>query len=225
MELKQKIALIAGGTGLIGNELLHLLLDGNVYNEVIALVRRPLEISHNKLTEVIVDFDELDYIQDRFAVDDVYCCLGTTIKKAKTKEAMTKVDVEYPLAIAKIAREKGAKHFLLVSSMNANPNSIVWYSSMKGRLEQELSKVPFQSISILRPSLLLGERKEFRLGEWFAAIVYRKLSFIFKGASKKYGAIEGKKVALAMYRIAQLNKKGLTIYQSDEIETKAVSTI
>jgi dTDP-4-dehydrorhamnose reductase len=107
-----KKALIAGSTGLIGNELLQLLLNGEEYEQVVAIVRRPLEVKHSKLVEKVVDFDRMNEYHESFAVDDVFCCLGTTIKKAKTKEAMWKIDVDYPVAIARLASSHGAKKFL-----------------------------------------------------------------------------------------------------------------
>lgn len=213
-----KIALIAGATGLVGNELLQFLLKGNEYDKVVALVRRPLAIKHPKLMEKIIDFDKLEDYKEIFTVDDVFCCLGTTIKKAKTKEAMWKIDVDYPLAIAKLASAEGSKRFLLVSSMNADPKSPIFYSQMKGKLEEEMKQIPFESTMILRPSLLLGNRQEFRLGERAASAIFKKVPFIFAGPLKKYRAIEGKTVASAMYREAQENKPGITIYSSEQIQ-------
>ena len=213
-----KTALIAGSTGLVGNELLQYLLNGKEYDKVIAIVRRPLEKKHPKLDEKIVDFDKLEEYKESFVVDDVFCCLGTTIKKAKTKEAMWKIDVDYPVAIAKLASSQGAKKFLLVSSMNADPNSPIFYSKMKGKLEEEIIQIPYESTSIFRPSLLLGNRQEYRLGERAAAAIFSKVPFLFAGPFKKYKAIEGKTVASAMYRAAQVNRPGVTIYPSEEIQ-------
>lgn len=213
-----KTALIAGSTGLIGNELLQFLLNAKEYDKVIAVVRRPLEIKHPKLDEKIVDFDHLEEYKESFAVDDVFCCLGTTIKKAKTKEAMWKIDVDYPVAIAKLASSQGAKKFLLVSSMNADPNSPIFYSKMKGKLEEAIKRIPFESIAIFRPSLLLGNRQEYRMGERAAAAIFTKVPFLFAGPLKKYKAIEGKTVASAMYRTAQGNNPGVTIYPSEQIQ-------
>lgn len=213
-----KTALIAGSTGLIGNELLQFLLNAKEYNKVTAIVRRSLEIKHPKLDEKIVDFDKLEEYTDSFAVDDVFCCLGTTIKKAKTKEAMWMIDVDYPVAIAKLASSQGAKKFLLVSSMNADPNSPIFYSKMKGKLEEAIIQIPYESTSIFRPSLLLGNRQEYRLGERAAAAIFTKVPFLFAGPLKKYKAIEGKTVASAMYRTAQGNKPGVTIYPSEQIQ-------
>lgn len=214
-----KTALIAGATGLVGTELLQILLNGEEYEKVIAIVRRPLDNKHPKLEEKIVNFDRLgEEDPELFAVDDVFCCLGTTIKKAKTKEAMWKIDVEYPLEIARLASSMGAKKYLLISSMNADHNSPIFYSKMKGKLEEEIKRVPFESLAILRPSLLLGDRQEFRLGERIAAAVYTKVPFLFSGPLKKYKAIEGKTVASAMYKAAQLNKPGAATYESETIQ-------
>ena len=213
-----KSALIAGSTGLIGSELLQDLLDGKEYDKVVAIVRRSLEIQHPKLEEKIVDFDKLGEYNDIFAVDDVFCCLGTTIKKVKTKEAMWKIDVEYPVEIANLASSNGAKKFLLVSSMNADPNSPIFYSKMKGKLEEEIKRIPFESVAIFRPSLLLGERQEFRLGERIAAAIFTSVPFLFAGPFKKYKAIEGKTVAAAMYKAAQHHNAGITIFPSEQIQ-------
>ncbi|MDF2536112.1 MAG: oxidoreductase [Bacillales bacterium] len=215
--MKEKVALIAGSSGLVGNELLHIILNSKEYEKVYSLVRRPLGIEHPKLVEVICDFDNLNAIENFFNVDDVYCCLGTTIKKAKTKEAMHKIDVEYPIAIAKLAHSKGATHFLLISSMSANSKSRIWYSKMKGELEDKLQAIPFNSISILRPSLLLGNRKEFRLGEKFASNIFYGLSFVLKDSWKSQFGIEAKTVAEAMHTIAKAGIKGTTIYPSNKI--------
>lgn len=216
--MEAKKALIAGATGLVGNELLHRLLEAKEYETVTAIVRRPLSIKHPKLNEVIIDFDHLEQYSEQMVADDVFCCLGTTIKKAKTKEVMKKIDADYPLALARLTQRLGAKHFLLISSMNANPSSKIWYSQMKGKLEEELSTVPFQTISIVRPSLLLGNRHEFRLGEKIAATIFQAVSFVFVGPLLKVKAIEGRQVAQSMYSIAQNNRQGVNIYPSDILQ-------
>ena len=213
-----KTALIAGSTGLIGNELLRFLLNAKEYDQVTAIVRRPLEVKDYKLIERVVDFDRLDEYIDLFAVDDVFCCLGTTIKKAKTKEAMWKIDVDYPVKIARLSSLQGARQFLLVSSMNADPGSPIFYPKMKGKLEEEIKQIPFETTAIFRPSLLLGERAEFRLGERAAAAFFTKVPFLFAGPFKKYKAIEGRTVASAMYQVAQMDMPGLTVYRSEKIE-------
>lgn len=212
-----KKAVIVGATGLIGNELLHELINANEYEIVYAFVRRPLGINHPKLKELQVDFSHLENYREYLAVDDVFICLGTTIKKAKTQEAMYKVDVEYPVEIARLAKKAGATHYLLVSSMNANPKSVIFYSRMKGELEEKVKALGYKQLSIFRPSLLLGDRKEFRLGEEFAAVLSKVLGFVFVGSMRKYRAIEGKTVAKAMYKVAQNKEQGKVIYPSEEI--------
>lgn len=213
-----KTALIVGATGLIGKELLQFLLNSNEYEKVAAIVRRSVEIGHPKLDERIVDFNQLEQYKEIFAVDDVFCCLGTTIKKAKTKDAMWKIDVDYPVSIAKLSSFQGARRFLLVSSMNADRDSPIFYSKMKGKLEEEIKQVPFETTAIFRPSLLLGERAEFRLGERVASAVISKVPFLFAGPFKKYKAIEGRTVASAMYQVAQMDRPGMTVYPSEKIE-------
>lgn len=216
-----KTALIAGATGLVGTELLRLLVEGAEYERVIAITRRPLAARHDKLIERTVDFDQLKQYQDAFAVDDVYCCLGTTIKKAKSKSAMYKIDVEYPLEIARLSSEQGAKQFVLVSSLGADPNAFAWYSRMKGELERKVCEIPFRTHAIVRPSLLLGDRTEYRAGERAAAWIARNAPFLFFGPLQAYRAIEAQDVALAMYRIARSERPGVGIYPSQELASIA----
>ena len=212
-----KKALIMGASGLVGGQLLHVLLDAPEYESVTALVRRPLGVEHAKLNEVIVNFDALEDNIEHFRVEDVFSCLGTTIKKAKTREAMNRIDYTYPLEAARLAQRTGVQRFLAVSSMSANPDSSIWYSRMKGNLERDLRRLELPSLRLFRPSLLLGQREEFRLGERAAALLMPKLSFLLVGNLRKYRAIEGAVVAKAMYRDAQLQDRGTRIYQSDEI--------
>ncbi|CAH0344943.1 NAD(P)H-binding protein [Bacillus sp. CECT 9360] len=217
----EKAALLLGASGLVGSELLQCLLNEKDYASIVILVRKPLGIQHHKLIEVQADFDHLEWYREHFHVDDVFCCLGTTIKKAKTREAMTKVDVDYPLSAAKLAQEEGARQILVISSMGADPQSSFAYSRMKGMLEVELGNVGFQALHIFRPSLLLGNRKESRPGESAAAVLLPPLSFLLVGPLKKYRAIQARTVALAMHRAARNNSQGTTIYLSDEMEALA----
>ena len=205
----------------MGSELLQILLKGEAYDRVIAIVRRSIGIKHPKLVEVVCDFDRLDEVKDCFDVDDVYCCLGTTIKKAKSKPAMYKIDVEYPLEIAQLALQKGASHFLLISAMNANSKSPFFYPKIKGILEEKVRAIPYEAISIFRPSLLLGDRKEFRFGENLAIKMFRAISPLLKDSWKSGMAIEAITVAQAMYNAAQSGGKGTEIYDARAIESLA----
>jgi uncharacterized protein YbjT (DUF2867 family) len=213
----KKKALIAGATGLVGKELLPLLLEEENYEEVVALVRRPLGLNHPKLKEVVCDFDLLEEVKDAFAVQDVFCCLGTTIKKAKTKEVMYKIDVDYPMAIARLSKKQGAKHFLLISSMSANPKSKIWYSKMKGELEEKLKAVPFDAVSIFQPSLLVGDRQEFRLGESIGIKAFRLVSGLLNDSQKHRFGIEASLVARSMCQTAQRNKESISVYNANQM--------
>lgn len=212
-----KTALLFGASGLVGRELLKLLLSGSEYEKVFVLGRKSLGIKDPKAEEVVIDFEELPKYKDYFKVDDVFCCLGTTIKKAKTQEAFKRVDVDYPLEIAQLALAMGAERFLVISTMGADPKSKIFYSRMKGLLEEELKKIGFKSLHIFRPSLLLGERKEFRLGESAAALISKGVPFIFIGPLKKVKPIHAQTVAKGMYKAAQNKAEGVYTYLSDEI--------
>ena len=218
--LEKKKALILGSTGLIGKELLSILLEEEAYEQIFALVRRPGHVTHPKLKECVVDFDNLHPDEAFFKVDDVFCCLGTTIKKAGSRAAMKKVDVEYPVKVARYAKENGAAHYLVVSSVNANVKSPFAYSKMKGELEDQLKILSYETLSILHPSLLLGNREEHRFMEGLANKVVRAIEKIKKRPISSNIAIEGKKVALAMNRIAQESEKGVHIYSPKQIEQK-----
>lgn len=212
-----KVALVVGATGLVGNELVKMLLSAPEYEKVIVWVRTSMDIEHNKLEEKIINFRELDkYVVDK-SVNHVFCCLGTTIKKAKSQEAFLKVDLEYPTVLAKKAKERNVSQFLAISAMGADSGSRIFYNRTKGQLEEELKKVGLPGLHIFRPSLLLGKRKEFRLGEKTVSAAYKALPFIFIGGLKKYKPIQGKTVACAMYKMALSEKNGVNIYGSDMI--------
>ncbi|MDP4091664.1 MAG: NAD-dependent epimerase/dehydratase family protein [Bacillota bacterium] len=212
-----KVALVVGATGLVGNELVRILLSAPEYEKVIVWVRTSMDINHNKLEEKIINFRELDkHVIDK-SVNHVFCCLGTTMRKAKNMEAFATVDLEYPVVLAKKARERQVSQFLTISAMGADPNSKIFYNRIKGQLEEELKKVGLPGLHIFRPSLLLGKRKEFRLGEKAAGAAYRVLPFIFIGSIKKYKPIHARTVARAMYRVALTEKHGVNIYESNNI--------
>jgi len=213
-----KTAIIIGSTGLTGNHLLKILLTGDAYDKIISLVRTSTKISHPKLVQYVVDFDNPETYENIIEGNDMFCCLGTTIKKAGSQEAFEKVDLIYPVRLAKAAVNRGVKQFSIISSIGANPQSGNFYLRTKGKCEEELRKLAFQSISIFRPSLLLGNRKEFRLGEKISVYAMKILSVFFLGPLKKYKAIKSKDVAQAMCQIAQQGTVGYHIYESDEIK-------
>ncbi|MFV8359661.1 NAD(P)H-binding protein [Flavobacterium sp. LS1P3] len=213
-----KTAVIIGSTGLIGSELLNLLLESSHYAKVITFVKRDTGIKHPKLTQYIVDFDKLETYKELVVGDDFFCTIGTTIKKAGSQKAFRKVDFEYPRQFAAFALQNRVKQFLIISSLGADVNSGNFYLKTKGEIQDFLKDCNFESVAVLQPSLLLGNRTEFRFGEKVGAFFMRTLSFLFLGNLKKYKPIEGKTVAKALLKIAQINNTGFKIYESDVIQ-------
>jgi uncharacterized protein YbjT (DUF2867 family) len=210
-----KTALVAGSTGLIGSYLLQLLLADQQYDIVKALTRSELNISHPKLIQIKTDYKNLSDFNSELNADDVFCCLGTTMAKAKSKEKFREVDYEFPLKLAKEAFERGAKQFLVISALGADKNSSIYYNRVKGELEDVISKLNFHSIHIFRPSLLLGPRTESRPGEEAAKLFYKIFWFLLPD---KYKAIHAQKVAKAMIHFAANKQNGIFIHESREMQ-------
>jgi uncharacterized protein YbjT (DUF2867 family) len=210
-----KTALIAGSTGLIGKQLLTLLLATNRYDKVIALTRHDLNTNSSKLIELKVDYSNIDQVAEQLQADDVFCCLGTTMAKAKTKEKFYEVDYSYPLRIALATKLTGAKQFFLVSALGADKKSSIYYNKVKGEIEEAIANVGFDSFHIFRPSLLLGAREEKRSGEDAAKVFYKVFGFLIPG---KYKGIEGSKVARAMLHFASQEQQGKFIHESPSLQ-------
>lgn len=215
---RSKTAVILGASGLVGNSLLHILLENPVYDKVIALARTSLDVLHHKLETHIIDFDEPESYTHLVNGDEIFCCLGTTIKKAGSQKAFKKVDYKYPVHFAEIAKMNGIKQFLLVSSIGADSDSSIFYLRIKGKCEDAIRRMGIVSVSIFRPASLSGERKEFRLGEKISLAFLNMFSFALQGRFAKYKPIGASRVAEVMYRVAQHPKAGCTVYESDEIQ-------
>lgn len=211
-----KTALIAGATGLVGGNLLKSLLESSEYKNVISIGRRELPLKNQKLEHHVVNFENLEEI--KFKVDAVFCCLGTTIKKAGSKDAFKKVDFEYPQKLAKHASENGATSFHLISSMGANSDSSFFYNKVKGDVENEISNLSFEQIHIYRPSMLIGKRAENRVIERVSLSILKVLSFLFIGPLKNYKAIDASKVADCMFQSSLSNEIGLVIHYSGQMQ-------
>lgn len=210
-------ALVVGATGLVGSSLVKLLCESEEYAAVNVLSRRPLDFTHPKLVVKLCEFDQIADKDIEFA-HEVFCCLGTTMKKAGSKQQFEKVDFEYPLTIAAIAKNRGVGHFIVISAMGANEKALAYYSQVKGKLEAELIKMDFPRLSIVRPSLITGDRQEFRLGETIGDKVLKVLNPILVGPLKKMHSIPATQIALAMKVIALHGKKQkVAIYLSDEL--------
>jgi uncharacterized protein YbjT (DUF2867 family) len=213
-----KTAIIAGATGLIGKQLLFNLIESEAYDKIIALVRKEIPFNSPKLIQIIVDFNNLPLIADDLKADDVFCCLGTTIRKAGSQAAFKKVDYDYCLNLANETYKNESKNFFLVSALGANSSSKIFYNQVKGELEEAISKVGFNSFYIFRPSLLLGNRNEFRLGEKIMQIIMKPISRLMFGSMKNFAAIESQQVAKAMYWLAITNnKKGTQIISNKQM--------
>lgn len=208
-----KTALVVGASGLIGKHLTIKLLASNYYEKVSVIVRKPLNIIHPKLEQIVMDFDNLD--ASNIIADDIFCCLGTTMKQAGSKEAFYKVDFTYPLNFAKAGLANGAKQFLVVSSMGADEKSIVYYSRVKGEVEKALSDLHYPTLIIFRPSMLAGERENPRMGEKIGKVV---MDFFAPLIPDKYKVIAGEKVAQAMLELAQKGIKNKDIFESGSLQ-------
>ena len=214
---KVRNALIVGASGLVGGHLLQLLLKSPRYSEVISAGRRELPLIFPNLEQRLVDFDNLKNFAADLVADDVFCCLGTTIKKAGSKEAFYKVDYTYVAQLAEITAQKSASQFLVVSSMGADASSMFFYNKVKGEMEQHVKAQPFKAVHIFRPSLLLGEREEHRTGEVFASKIMKPLSRLMVGPLEKYKPIEAETVAKGMLYAASQDQRGVHIHLSDDI--------
>lgn len=198
-----KTALIIGSTGLVGEQCLEGLLNSVAYDKVIALSRKKIQSPKAKLQNIVTDFENLESIADQLKADDIFCAIGTTIAKAGSKEAFRKVDLELPLKVAEITRKNGAQKFILVSSLGADASSSVFYNKVKGELEQALKKLRFDWLVIFRPSILLGDRKERRVGEQIGRFVVDKFSFLFSGPFRQYRGTPVYLLGRLMVKIAQ----------------------
>jgi uncharacterized protein YbjT (DUF2867 family) len=212
--MTKKTALIIGASGLIGERLTQQLLQDDRYETVTALVRKPLDIEHDKLIQTRYDFDWPN--ADLAIADELFCCLGTTIKKAGSQAAFRKVDYYYIVETAKIALANGAKKIAIVSSIGADKDSSIFYNKVKGETEEALRKLKYEACYVVRPSLLMGARDELRMGELVGKLFMTAFSF---AVSKKYKGIEGKQVAKAMISVMNSDKTGFQILESDELLT------
>lgn len=212
-------AVLAGATGLVGSRCLDLLLQSDHYAGVTALVRRPLAVQDSKLAARIVDFDALPELGG--GAPDVFCALGTTIRKAGSQEEFRRIDYGFTWKLAERAIAAGARQFVLVSSVGASAQSSTFYLRVKGELEEAISSLPFQAVHILRPSFLTGNRQEHRGGENLAIAAAKVAGFALIGPLRKYKPVEGTTVAAAMVAAAIGGTPGKHVYHWREIQALA----
>lgn len=216
-----KKAIIAGASGLIGSELLSLLLSDPVYSEVVALVRKELPVQNKKLVQLILDFDQLADHTAAITGDVIFCCLGSTKKKTPDLSLYRKIDHDYPVLLAQLAVKNNVRQYHLVSALGADLHSDNFYLKMKGETEHDIEDTGLKSLHIYQPSLLTGNRKEFRLGEKIGSAVMKIIDPLLIGNFKKYRSIPAATVARAMYRQSLNHDEGLFIHPSDHIKQLA----
>jgi uncharacterized protein YbjT (DUF2867 family) len=210
-----KTAIVIGATGMVGKHLVHALLVDSRFSKVQVFGRRSLGITNSKLEERLIDFDKPDLYKGFVKGDILFSTLGTTLKQAGSKPAQYKIDHTYQLQFAEAAAYNEVPVYVLVSSTSASPNSRIFYSRMKGELERDVKKLPFKSINILQPSLLVGVREQHRFGEGFGFHVLQLLNSV--GLFKKYRAIHGQTVAKAMINAGIAAANGVQVFTLDQI--------
>lgn len=209
--------LLAGATGLVGRHCLERLLQDEAIAQVVVPTRRTLprdlygEGDASKLEERVIDFRRLGAYDELGRVDAVICALGTTIKQAGSKEAFREVDCGYPVTLAELAQEGGAKRYALVSAIGANPSSMFFYNRVKGEVEMRLRAFDFENLTIVRPSLLLGDRDEFRPGEEIA----KRVSPLIP---RRYKPVHARQVARALVAAVKGERTGVEIIESRDLQ-------
>lgn len=215
-----RTALILGATGIVGRHCLETLLADPSYGRVISIGRRKTGTSHPKLREIETPLDQLEKIPAAKIgiIDAAFCCLGTTQAKAGAQDVFRRVEVEYPRQAARLAKSCGAGQFLIVTAIGADARSPIFYNKVKGEVEAAVIAEGVASISIFRPSLLLGHRDEFRWKEKLGEPFMRLLALVMVGPARRLRPIEAETVARAMVRVAAKPRPGATIYTSDKID-------
>ncbi|RPE12369.1 NAD-dependent epimerase/dehydratase family protein [Chitinophaga lutea] len=208
-----KTAIVTGATGLIGNLLVQALLNDGSYERVRAIVRKPLPIQHPRLENVVVSFDDDRALAEALRGDVLFCCIGTTIKKAGSQAAFTAVDYGIPVKTAGIAIRNGVTQYHLVSAVGANARSANFYLRTKGQTEEALIQMGFPSLFIYRPSLLMGERKEVRFGEQVGQLFMPVFKFLMVGGWRKYRPVKAATVAATMLANAKSGAVGIKVVE------------
>jgi uncharacterized protein YbjT (DUF2867 family) len=211
-----KTALILGSTGLVGTSVVEQLINDTRYSKIILINRRSTNPENPKVEEIVIDFNALPSKLNDLAVDDVFCCIGTTIKTAGSKEKFKAVDFEIPFQFGQLALKNKWSNFATISSLGANSKSSTFYSQVKGEMEEALIGFGLDHLVIVRPSLLLGDRNEFRLGERIAQAAFLVLNLVMIGPLKKFRAISADQVAKSMIYFLNENSTKI-IHENDEL--------
>lgn len=215
--MENRTALIFGATGLVGRCLVDELKDHGSYSSIDVFVRKPMHLNHPKIREHVIDFERLEEWAPLVKGDDLFICIGTTIRKAGSVRRMEEIDRDMPVALAALAFAQGVKRLAVVSSMGADASSRNYYMRIKGEMEAGIRKLPFKQIVIARPSMLFGERNEFRFGEFIGRIVMKGIGFMLVGPARKYRGIHGRTVAAAMIELLSSPRQEV-VYLSDALQ-------
>ncbi len=216
-----RMALVAGGSGLVGSRLLRVLGDAPEYGRVLALSRRPLSFEHPRIANRVTRFESLEHELRGLKCDDAYCCLGTTRRAAGSEAGFRAVDHDLVMAFARLARQAGAQRFVLVSAAGADPASRFLYLRVKGETEKALETLRFPSLELMQPALLLGARRELRPGETLAAMVTRVASPLLIGRLAAWRPVDAGELAQAMLTVTRRGLRGVRRYGSIDIERLA----
>ena len=212
-----KTALVFGSSGLIGGHLLNQLIKDDNYNKIKIFVRSEPEINHSKVEIIKTDFSNLENYKEDIKGNDCYFCIGTTKQNSPNKDEYRRVELDIPKEIAQIAKSNLVNSFIFVSALYANPKSSGDYVRFKGLVEEELKRLNFQKLVLMRPSFLMGDRKEKRVGEKIGIFVFKLLSPLLLGPLKKMRPIHSETVAKAMISAANESLEK-NIFESNEID-------
>ena len=219
--MRHKKSIILGASGLIGKELLTILLENEEYLEVKIFVRKRLPVEHPKLNQVITDFNQLEKINSEINCEVLFCCLGSTKKKTPDLTEYRKIDHDYPLYFAKEGLKNGLMQYHIVSALGADPKSSNFYTKMKGELENDLKKLKIPALYIYQPSFLEGKRNKNRPLEKIILPIMKLVNLLLIGGLRKYQSISAKVVAKAMLNESIKNKSGIFVFESDKIKELA----
>lgn len=215
MNTEMKTAIVFGATGLVGSHLLTLLEQDSRYSHIKVFGRSKPKYTTDKIEFFLGDLRNPERLAFQLTGDDLYICLGTTIKAAGSKPEFRRIDLDLPVKVAELAKKNGISTIAVISSLGAHANSRNFYLSVKGEMENQLIALNFPQTVILRPAMLLGKRNEFRLGEAIGKPIFKAFGFLFHGKLRRYRPVEASDVAATMLRIANEPLAGLTVVQSE----------
>lgn len=212
------IAIIVGGTGLVGSFVIQELVKDESFQKIYVLNRREIGYQSDKIKELVVDLNQLDGTLKDVVPTHAFCTLGTTIKKAGSKDAFRKVDYDYVMNFASAVHKIGCTNFNVVTALGTSKPSRIFYNQVKYEVTESLKKLGFAQLNILQPSLLMGHREEGRLGEDIGQKIFNATRKLWVGPLKNYAGIHGQQVAKAMVAISKNNQEGVHFHSSGELQ-------